>query len=191
MKCPFAMLTRAKHARDATVVPADHPEIPPAEMTPGLPAGHPDLAATGTFDPATMLWTAPEGWEKAADRMMRAVTYNIDGAECYIAVLPGAAGGVEANINRWVGQMGQNPLTPEAIAALPKLQVLGDTAPMVEVDGDFTGMSGEMQKEQKLLGAIATVEGQSVFVKMTGPAAVVSAQRDNFVRFCESLQRGA
>lgn len=31
MKCPFAMLTRSKEARDATVKPVDHPEIPPAK----------------------------------------------------------------------------------------------------------------------------------------------------------------
>ncbi len=31
MKCPFAMLTRSKDARDATRAPADHPDIPPAK----------------------------------------------------------------------------------------------------------------------------------------------------------------
>ena len=58
-------------------------------------------------------WTAPAGWNAEAPRPMRAATYTVTPAagekgvaECVVNYFgPGDAGGVEANIDRWKGQM--------------------------------------------------------------------------------------
>jgi hypothetical protein len=134
-------------------------------------------------------WKAPEGWEQAPDRPMRVVTFNAgENTEVYVSLLSGPGGGAVANINRWRHQMGvQEPLSAEQIAELPKVNVLGAPSPLVEVAGQFTGMSGEKIADAKLLGVVCEKPDQSVFVKMTGPAATVDAQKDNFVAFVESL----
>ena len=178
-------------------------ELPPPMSTPerlGLaaPAAQheaPDTKPADTtsgFDPNAVTWDAPEGWTRAPDRAMRLVTFNAgpeDRCECYIAVLRGAAGGVGANINRWRAQMGQEPLDAEAVAALPRMQVLGQQAPFVEVHGPYEGMFGDSLPDAVLLGVICALDDGTLFVKMIGPADAMAEQREAFVAFCQSLRQ--
>ena len=122
---------------------------------------------------------------------MRVVTFTVgapeDGTECYVSLLRGAAGGVEANVNRWCGQMGRPALTADEMAGLERVEVLGLPASLVELTGDFTGMSGEVQPGGMLLGVLCELPGQTLFVKMTGPEGAVRAEGGRFQAFCESL----
>lgn len=155
------------------------------------PAQAANANVVASFEPSNnsgLQWTAAEGWTQADPRPMRLVTYQVSGAECYIAVLGGAAGGVEANVNRWRGQMGKGLLSAEELANLRKLTVLGVEASMVEITGSFSGQSGESATEQMMLGLVCPWDAKTVFVKMVGPKEAVSAQVNNFVAFCESLQ---
>ena len=111
--------------------------------------------------------------------------------ECYLTVLQGAAGGIEANINRWRGQMSQEALKPEDIAALPRIDVLGKQGAVVETLGSFSGMTGDPKPGYALLGMIVELPERSVFVKMTGPETAVKAEKDRFLAFCRSLKAAA
>ncbi|MFN0075834.1 MAG: hypothetical protein ACKVY0_05115, partial [Prosthecobacter sp.] len=73
-----------------------------------------------------LTWTIPEGWSEFATpdpSGMRILDLrfgpNQEG-ECYISLMPGPAGGLEANVNRWRTQMGQTPYTADEIAKLAK-----------------------------------------------------------------------
>ena len=48
-------------------------------------------------------------------------------------------------------------------------------------------MGGEAKKGYKMLGLILTAQGGAVFVKMTGPKALVEANSEKFDAFCKSL----
>jgi len=140
--------------------------------------------------PVSLSWKVPEGWEPLPTGGMRAASFRIGtGAECVVSLLPGTGGGLEANINRWRHQMGLEPLSGEAIAALPKIHVLGVASPFVEMSGTFTGMSGTPQPDWALLGTICLLPESSIFVKLTGPADEVLSQREAFQTFCQSLQQ--
>ncbi len=135
-------------------------------------------------------WTAPASWQKAPDRSMREVTFlAAPNVECYVSIFGKAAGDVEANVNRWRSQMEQEPLPPEAIQALPLLDVLGRPSPLVEIEGSFTPMGGETITEAMFFAVLCPLDDATVFVKMTGPAEAVRPERDRFVTFCESLRR--
>jgi len=184
----------------AAAFPAGHPALPAGHLAlpaghPTLPSGHPALPAAGAKETAAapLTWTAPAGWKESAPRPMRLVTFTMDapGIDCYVALLAGVAGGLEANINRWRGQMSLAPLSAQEIGRLEKIPVLGQQVPLAEMEGSFTGMQGEPQKGYVLLGAVAASGGQSVFVKMVGPAGAVKAQRANFIAFCKSLKAKA
>jgi hypothetical protein len=139
-----------------------------------------------------LAWNAPEGWKQGPKKSMRAVTFSPSddpAAECYIAVLGGRAGGVSANINRWLQQMGKPALSNEAIDALPEVTVLGKACRLVEAAGKFGGMGGDQREGFMLLGVVCELPQASVFVKMTGPEKIVRRERDNFIRFCESIRR--
>jgi hypothetical protein len=144
----------------------------------------PAAQAQRTADPESggFAWTAPEGWTQGPAKQMRLVTMNptdAPGVECYVTVLGGAAGGVEANVNRWRQQMRLAPLAADAVAALPTVKVLGKESPMVEIDGGSVGVTG----------LVCELGQQTVFVKMTGPMEALRAQRERFVAFCKSLSR--
>ncbi|GMV92949.1 MAG: hypothetical protein AMXMBFR82_27270 [Candidatus Hydrogenedentota bacterium] len=210
----FAESLEAATAQPATQLPEGHPPIPGQEQSqlpeghpeiPGqsdmqLPEGHPEIGdmqvmapAPGMRDDTSVVqdWTAPESWTQAPDKPMRIVTFTMGESgqtECYVTSLSGPAGGVEANVNRWQQQMGQAPLDGPALAELPTITILGKPSPMIEITGDFTDMDGQGGDAFALLGAICPLEGETLFVKMTGPASEVQANKDEFIAFCESLR---
>ena len=159
----------------------------------GAPAA--DAAATASVADARgstgLAWTAPEGWRRAAERPMREVSFTVDPdglTECYVSVLGGDGGGLFANVERWLRQMGQPPLSAEQLAALERFPMLGDEALLVEARGPFEGVDGERVEDASLLGAACLHAGRAVFVKMVGPRASVESQRAAFREFCSSLR---
>ena len=136
-------------------------------------------------------WTAPAGWTEQAPRAMREVTLSVPGGgECYIARLASDAGGLRPNLDRWSNQVGRGPLSDEAFAALPKVEMLGQSVPVLELEGDFSGMDGNVQAGQGLLGVACIRSNDSLFVKLTGPESVVRAAREDFLAFVRSLEEG-
>ncbi len=137
-------------------------------------------------------WDAPEGWTRGPERSMRLVTFVPDGSsstECYATLLAGDGGGTPANVDRWRTQMGLAPLSPEEHAELETLRVLDREAVLVEIDaGQFQGMSGDVVESAALLGLICELDGQTLFVKMTGPSREVLPERERFLSFCSSLR---
>ena len=137
-------------------------------------------------------WTTPESWKQDPGAPMRdlSFTFGENGeGECYLSRLPGVGGGLVANVNRWRGQMGQEPLSDAEVAALPKQALFGLEGTFLDVTGEFSGMgAAEAKKDYRLLGVILTSPAGAVFVKMTGPADLVAANEENFHQFCASLQ---
>jgi hypothetical protein len=165
----------------AAPAPVEAPaEAPTVELTKPSPES--------TAAAAAITWEGPATWTKAPDRMMRLVTYTVGSSECYVAQLGGDGGGLAMNLNRWRGQMGQPDLSEEEIAALPKITMMGKEATLIDITGEFTGMANEQIAAARMLGAVSILDGQAVFVKMTGPDAEVNAERDNFIAFCQSLK---
>jgi len=168
--------------------------IPSAQSTntaTGSDAARPGLVpATSGFDPASLTWDSPDSWNSEGPSGMRLASFTVPGkpgSECYITVLNGAAGGIAANINRWRNEMQAPALSEAEIAALPTLEVLGASSPILDVDGSFTSMRGESIDQARMLAIVCPLETHTVFVKMIGPADELATERPNFIAFCESL----
>ncbi len=168
-----------------------HGESAPVEAQSSASAEQaPAADATSSLE-AKLRWQTPDTWKEQPKRSMRVVSFAAGPngeVECYVTVLAGSAGGFEANLNRWRQQMGQPELTPDEMAALPKVSILGGEGAMLEQKGAYTDMAGQKHEGQALLGALREVPGQVVFVKMTGPEAAVMAEKERFLAFCKSLQ---
>ena len=156
-------------------------------------AGHGGQESGASEDPLagiTFHHDMPQGWEAVAKTDLRQVNLRMTEtpeAECYFTLLPGGGGGLAANLNRWRGQMGLDPLTPEAIEALPKKQIFGQPATFILIDGTFGGMGNTAPKENyRMYGLMLTHTDpesgreQGFFLKMTGPQAVLEGQEANF-----------
>lgn len=143
------------------------------------------------FGDERLRWETPEGWAQAERSQMRPVNLtfgpNKEG-ECYLSMLPGGAGGILANVNRWRKQMGQPELTETDLASLPRKTLMGIEGVYVAVDGAYTNVGAtEAKPDHRLLGIVATLGDSGLFVKMVGPKELVEANTAAFDQFVRSL----
>lgn len=146
-------------------------------------------AGVAPGDASAWTWTTPEGWTELGPGPMRVTAWRVDDAtECSLSTLSGTGGGLAANVNRWRKQMSLPPEADAAIASLPRLRVLGRDAVRVELDGTYVGMGGGSGvPNAKLVGLVVELPAAVLFLKMTGPAATVSAQTPRFLALAASL----
>jgi hypothetical protein len=114
---------------------------------------------------------------------MRAATYRVPAApgdaedgECAVFFFgPGQGGGVEANIDRWIGQFEQPDGKPSAERAKRQTETVdGIPVSMIDLNGTYKGGGPTMgatapKTGYRLLGAIATGPQAGIFFKLTGP----------------------
>ena len=165
---------------------------------PSLPAGGAPNRPSGK----ALQWTAPSRWKVGPERPMRAATYLIpagsgdsEGAEC--AVFLNIGGGVQANIDRWIGQFTQSDGSPSATKARQQRETInGYTVTTVDLTGIFNpgGMSMGMSQpvgpkpRYRLLGAIVESAAGEVFFKMTGPEKTIASAQNEFRTLLQSIQ---
>jgi len=129
--------------------------------------------------PAAITWTTPEEWlEKKGDGMRLASFINSDKdfpVETTIISLAGQAGGIPANITRWLQQL--NIALP---VAMDMDQFISRQEKMVNPSGlelmvvDFTLLqTGPDDQQASMLAAVIDRKASQIFIKMTGSKAAV------------------
>jgi hypothetical protein len=156
-----------------------------------LAEGHPEIpgmnATTPPADAGNVpTWTIPDGWQPAPLSQFLIAKFSIiaaDGAQAAVNVssLAGDGGGLEANVNRWRGQLGL-PAISEILTG--SIDVAGGKAQVV----DFTGTDSKTGKPSRLIGAIVPQNGQTWFYKLMGDPEIVAQQKDAFMKFVESAK---
>lgn len=150
-------------------------------------AAHSNQAAEPDPGRIQFEWKLPDGWKEKPLTQYRDGSFaSPGGGDCSISR---ASGGVLLNVNRWRGQFGMPPLTQADIEKLPRHPLFARAqALVVECSGDYVGMMGQSQKDAKLLGLVLPIKQDLLlFLKFTGAAAEVDAQRDNFFALADSL----
>jgi hypothetical protein len=150
---------------------------------------------------AGLRWTMPVGWKSEAPRPMRAATYSVppapgdqSGGEVVINYFgPGQGGSLDANIERWKGQV-QGADGKPAAAKVAKRTVRGIAMTTIDASGTYSGMGGPMAPSKpvqgyRLLGAIVEGSGGNVFVKFAGPAKTVAANQQKFDELLASFDK--
>lgn len=162
-------------------LPPDHP---PIGGSAAAPAGT-DMASTAvpTASGSALTWTAPAGWTPKALGSMRKGSFSIKGdgveADLSITAFPGATGGLEANLNRWRGQLGLAPASAEEVTkAVEKFEANGLQFIVVDYVGNGS----------RLLGAVVPYGGNSWFFKLTGPDALVAGQKAAYLEFLRTVK---
>ncbi len=147
-----------------------------------------------TFNVANLSFTKPDKWTWVDIQPgMRAAQLEIKGeqgknGEVVFFHFPGGGGGVQANIDRWLGmfQEGKDKIN----ARTEKVKKDKGTITYVQADGTYmSGMPGGPKTPQPgtmLQGAIVETPGANVFIRLTGPAALVKASRQDFRTMVES-----
>jgi len=132
----------------------------------------------------------PEGWsENEEPSPMRRVDLRFGAEQEGEIYLTSAGGSLVDNINRWRRQMGLEPSSQDEVSSLPTRPLLGGSAVLVTLDGDFSGMGAEQAlPDYRMIGAVLQLRQGSLFVKMTGPRELVKANEEEFNAFCDSLR---
>jgi hypothetical protein len=102
----------------------------------------------------------------------------------------GAGGDVHANTQRWLAQFKGS----DAAGKTEPQEIAGTKVTLVSTEGTFSsGMPGGPSTQLEnyaLLGAIVEGPEGNVFVKMTGPAALVKESRAKFLEFITAAISG-
>jgi len=164
-----------------------NPEAPAMPAVAG-PASGEGAAAPGE---PPFEFDTPESWKPAPSSQMRMINFTFgpnDEGECYLTFMPGNAGGIQANLDRWRRQMGLEPFTAEELGNLAMKPFLSGEAFFVDFEGTFSGMGQAPREGYRLLGLIHEQQGLTGFAKMTGPSDLVAAEAANFDDFVASLR---
>lgn len=144
-------------------------------------------------------WKAPAAWKTMPERQMRAATYMVppaggDSEAGEAAVFyfgQGQGGGVQANIDRWVGQFSTKTGAPKT----GKLTAAGFAVTTIDVAGTYAASAGPMSPVKvdkpgyRMLGAIVEAPQGAVFFKFTGPAKTVTANEAAFLGMIKAISK--
>ena len=128
----------------------------------------------------------PSGWVQLNARGPEKERYGIDeGKLVYettitVTVLEGSGGGIDANFNRWRGQLGLPPLEGSDLnATLQAVPNLGEEVRMV----DINGTSSRTSAPSRLVGVIMSLNELTWFYKLSGSPESVGEHKEEFLEF--------
>lgn len=191
---------------ETTAAAPTAPSAQPASAQPGSDAGVGTISPhAGLIDPQSSSQQAagaqgsidfdvPKAWKsEKPSSSMRLMQASIPGSggPGELAVFyfgPGQGGPVDANINRWIGQMeGASQPTPETF------EVNGYRVTWVDVKGTLKASQMGMGPSSpipnaRLFGGVVEGPGGPWFFKAQGPDATLAPQRDAFVAMLKSVR---
>ena len=147
----------------------------------------PSLPPTQSPDSAPQpTWEAPDHWERKPTTQMRIGNYAVsnpsgESLDFSITSFPGEVGGILANVNRWLGQVGMNPTDETGLSKyLSDRTIDQKPAKLVIAESD----------KQALYAAILFHEGRSWFLKLMGDVALARSEKENFLGLIDSFCLG-
>ena len=159
------------------------------------------LAAALSAQGATLHLSAPKEWTvRPSSSAMRVAQYALPRAagdsedgELIVYFFGGQGGSVQANLDRWLGQMAQPDGRPsKAVATTETLTVNGMKITVLDVSGTYVAemAPGSPTRHNKpgfrLKAAVVETGGGPYFVKLTGPAKTVERWNTAFAAFLKS-----
>ena len=164
----------------------------------------PLLVLSSSLSVATLKYDAPAGWEskkpvstmRVAEFTLAKVTGDAEDATVTIYFFGGQGGTVQANLDRWIGQMAQpDGKASKDVATTSKLKTnSGLAVTMVDVSGTFVAevTPGSTEKFNKpnfrQRAAVVETTGGPYFVKLVGPAKTVAKWDESFLAFLKTIR---
>ena len=163
--------------------PQQQDSMPTNTAAPRMPSG---LTATADTAVAT-----PPNWEAQPLSQMRQASFLVKGdngavADISFVSLGSAAGDVLENVNRWLGQLGQPPITEQKLGEMAqRLRTsLGDVTIV-----DLAGLpdNADPARDGRIIAAMVTTANATLFFKMRGNADLSEAQKGDFIKWVAAV----
>ena len=166
--------------------PQQQDAMPTNTAAPRMPGG---LASA-----ADISVSVPANWEPQPLSQMRQASFLVKGdngavADISFVSLGSAAGNVLENVNRWLDQLGQSPITEQKLGEIgQRLRTsLGDVTIV-----DLAGLpdNGDPARDGRIIAAMATTGSSTLFFKMRGNADLTEAQKSDFIKWVAGVCNG-
>ena len=153
--------------------------MPTNTAAPRMPGGLAPAAETAV--------ATPPNWEPQPLSQMRQASFLVKGdngavADVSFVSLGSAAGNVLENVNRWLGQLGQSPITEEKLGEMAQRlhTSLGDVTIV-----DLAGLpdNADPARDGRIIAAMVTTANATLFFKMRGNADLAEAQKGDFIKW--------
>ena len=135
--------------------------------------------------------TTPSNWEAQPLSQMRQASFLVKGdsgavADISFVSLGSAAGNVLENVNRWLGQLGQSPITEQKLGEMAQRlhTSLGDVTIV-----DLAGLpdNADPARDGRIIAAMVTTADATLFFKMRGNADLTEAQKSDFIKWVAAV----
>jgi hypothetical protein len=144
--------------------------------------------------------TAPEEWVRKTPKFrIIADEFSIPKSEGDTEdgrlTVSSASGGVERNIDRWIGQFTQPDGKETADSAkVEESEIAGQKVHLVDISGTYRDQPNPMEdavmrEDYRMLAAIVVVEKANYFVKFYGPKKTVADHEERFMKMIKGLAR--
>ncbi len=176
-----------------------------ADAPPNTRHDETDHPTTGGTTIAGVTFKAPGTWNDLGSDGMRQAQFRLDPIEGDAAAGevnvfyfgPESGGGVEANLQRWIGQITlPDGGDPAAQAERSSFTADGMAGHIVSLDGSYKsgggrpmGGGGEILPGYRLVGVVIEGPQGSVFFKLTGPAATARAMEDDLLTMVKGARK--
>jgi hypothetical protein len=163
--------------------PQQQEVMPTNTAAPRMPGGLASGAGSSVSTPPT--------WEPQPLSQMRQASFLVKGengavADISFVSLGSAAGNVLENVNRWLSQLGQAPITEQKLAEIgQRLRTsLGDVAIV-----DLTGLpdNADPARDGRIIAAMVTTANSTLFFKIRGNADLTEAQKGDFIKWVAAV----
>lgn len=139
-------------------------------------------------------WTTPDDWVQKPGGGFRLVSFAAadpaSAIDVSIVKLEGPAGGINANIVRWMGQLDLPTMKDKALEEFLGTQKKVETANGLAVGlVDFTLLQkGSPATAPSMIAAIIEQPQYKLFIKLTGTISAVEQHREAFTSLCRSIK---
>ena len=166
--------------KEPSEAPAPAPSMGSAADNEAVQAAH---AAMTVHAPASPGYTSelPEGWTEKAGSGMRKASYAIEGTSIDFYLISLSMGDLASNVNRWRGQVGLAPASPEEIAKeVATFQVSGHGVKHIEIYNDEGGKG--------IIAAIVDLSPHYWYFTAKGSVDELKANAADIRKFLESIK---
>ncbi len=138
--------------------------------------------------------TTPSNWEPQPLSQMREASFLVKGdngevADISLVSLGPAAGNVLDNVNRWLDQLGQPPITEQKLGDIAQ-RLTTSLGEVTIVDLAGLPEDADPAREGRIIAAMATTGSSTLFFKMRGNADLTEAQKSDFIKWVAGVCNG-
>lgn len=169
---------------EAAVLEDEHASAAGGSMPGTVSSSQPPAARNGG-----PTWTVPSSWKEVSGGQFLYAKFILSGegeseAVVNVSTSSGDGGGLAANVNRWLGQLGQAPWSnTEMQKNVKEIETTAGTVLFVEM----SGTDGRTGKSTSIVGALVSNRGSTWFYKLMGDAELVTAQKEAFTTFVQEV----